>query len=234
MHPPILDPQPGAPALCLSTFNRRAFTRLWWRFVRWGFTQLYSRFAWAYDGVAWIVSRGEWQAWGRAALPRLRGTRVLEIGCGPGHLLVAMAGEGYVVSGIDASPQMMRLARGRLVRQGVRAGLVLGRAQALPWPDAFFDSVVMTFPAGFAVQRATVAEVRRVLGHPGCLVIVDGARLRADLYGRMINLAFRLTHGNAGALYSVVDLYEEAGFAMTCEVHTWPNSSVKVLVGMTG
>lgn len=204
----------------------------WWGFVKWGFTQLYTRSAWAYDAVAWMVSRGRWQAWGEAARPRIKGTRVLEIGSGPGHLLATLAGEGYDVSAIDLSPQMVAMARRRLVRLGVPAGLVLGRAQALPWPDAFFDSVVMTFPASFAVEPVTLIEIRRVLRAGGRLVIVDGARLREDLYGRLVNLGFRATHGGGGELSSVVKLYEQAGFAMTCEKQHWPDSSVRILLGV--
>lgn len=203
----------------------------WWRFVGWGFTQLYTNLAWSYDAVAWVVSRGHWQAWGEAALSRIEGTRVLEIGSGPGHLLATLAAEGYDVSAIDLSPQMVAMARRRLVRLGVPAGLVLGRAQALPWPDALFDSVVMAFPAGFAVEPATLTEIGRVLRAGGRLIIVDGARLREGLYGRLVNLAFCVTHGGGGELSSVVDLYEQAAFAMTCETQQWPDSSVRLLLG---
>ena len=206
----------------------------WWRFVRWGFESLYGSFARAYDAVAWVVSRGRWQAWGETALPRIKGRRVLEIGSGPGHLLVAMAGQGYDVSGVDVSPQMIAIARRRLMGAGVLAGLVCGRAQALPWPSGYFDSVVMTFPAGFAIQVATLREIRRVLRAGGRLIIVDGARLNDDLYGRLVNLAFRATHGGGGDVSSLMTLYEQAGFAMTCEVHQWPDSSVKILVGAKG
>lgn len=202
----------------------------WWRFVGWGFRQLYTNFAWAYDAVAWAVSRGQWKQWGRAVLPRIEGMRVLEIGSGPGHLLAAMAAEGLAASAIDLSPQMIRIAQRRLRRQDVRAGLVRGRAEALPWPDAWFDSVVMTFPAGFALQPGALSEVRRVLRPGGRLVVVDGARLRGGLYGRLIGLAFRITHGS-GAPQSVGKLLEQAGFTVTYEVEHWPGSSVEILVG---
>lgn len=205
---------------------------MWWRFVGWGFRQLYTNFAWAYDTVAWAVSRGQWTEWGRAALRWVEGPRVLEIGSGPGHLLNTMAGEGWDVFAIDLSPQMVRMAQRRLRRQNMCAGLVRGRAQALPWPAACFDSVVMTFPTGFALELTTLAEIRRVLRLRGRLVIVDGARLREDLYGRCVNLAFRLTGGSGEAIQSAAHLLERAGFAVTVEEANWPGSSVVVLVGM--
>lgn len=210
------------------------FSRWRWRFVRWGFTQLYTNFAWAYDAVAWAVSRGQWKQWGQAALPRIKGSRVLEVGSGPGHLLAAMAAEGLIASAIDPSPQMARIAQRRLRRQGVRAGPVRGRAQALPWPDATFDTVVMTFPAGFVSQPRTVSEIRRVLRPNGRLVMVDGARLRGGLYGWLVDLAFHVTHGRRDAVQSIGRLFEQAGFTVTYEMESWPDSSVEVLLGVKG
>ena len=81
------------------------------RLVKLGFQLLYHEFAFTYDAVAWLVSLGQWQAWGRTALDRVRGLRVLEIGHGPGHLLIALARSGRRPIGIDLSPQMIRLAR---------------------------------------------------------------------------------------------------------------------------
>ena len=53
------------------------FLRLWWTVVRTMFRLLYGPFAWTYDGVAWLVSLGQWTAWGRVALRYLEGQPVL-------------------------------------------------------------------------------------------------------------------------------------------------------------
>src|SRR5919107_3297667 len=44
---------------------------------------------------------------------RLRGRRVLEIGCGTGSLLVALAEQGALVTGIDVDEPSLRVARDR-------------------------------------------------------------------------------------------------------------------------
>jgi len=83
------------------------------------FRLLYHELAWTYDLVAWVVSFGQWKAWGRAATLHLRGPRVLEIAHGPGHLLVAMTRAGFASVGLDLSPQMGTLAQARLRREHV-------------------------------------------------------------------------------------------------------------------
>lgn len=155
---------------------------------------------------------------------------MLEIGSGPGHLLASMADAGFGAAGVDVSPQMIRQAAGRLRRRGLSVRLVRARVQAMPWPDAQFDSVVMTFPAGFITNRHAHAEIDRVLGPDGRLIVVDGARLRGGAYEKIVELAFRITHGggNPAQLGEVLEL---AGFKSTRhEVH-WTGSSVSVFVG---
>jgi ubiquinone/menaquinone biosynthesis C-methylase UbiE len=176
--------------------------RLWWAFIRLFFRLLYNEFAWTYDLVAWVVSLGQWTAWGRTAISHLRGERVLELAHGPGHLLVAMTEQGLVPVGLDLSPYMGRLARRRLGKAGYYVPLVRARAQALPFCDGCIDSVVATFPAEFALDPATLRESSRVLRGPeparggsgGRLVVVAWARLGGrDFVSRFIMWLYRVT-----------------------------------------
>ncbi len=57
---------------------------LYGRFLRWAFGRFYREFAWTYDLVAAIVSRGHWRHWIVAAVPWLQGDAVLELGSGTG------------------------------------------------------------------------------------------------------------------------------------------------------
>jgi SAM-dependent methyltransferase len=163
--------------------------------VRWAFARFYREFAWTYDTVAALVSGGHWPAWAQTALPYLEG-RVLELGCGTGNLQRALARRAPRPApiGLDASPQMLALARRKVERAGLEARLVRADARALPFPSATFDSLVATFPSDYIVARATLAEARRVLRPSGRLVIVLGARLAGGgLYQRLVDLAYRLT-----------------------------------------
>lgn len=150
---------------------------LWRRLVGFGFRLLYHEMAWSYDLVAWLVSLGQWRAWRQTALPHLVGERVLELGHGPGHLLVALAERGFRPVGLDVSPHMGRLARRRLRRARLTPPLVHARAQTLPFAAHSFDSVAATFPTAYIVDPATLKEVARVLRPGGRLVVVVGAQL---------------------------------------------------------
>ena len=68
------------------------------------------------------------------------GHRVLDAGCGSGPLSAALSAKGAIMSGFDASPAMLELARQRL---GATADLyVADLSQPLPFADDSFDDVV--------------------------------------------------------------------------------------------
>ena len=169
-----------------GAFRRRA--------VAFSFRLLYHQLAWSYDWVSWAVSLGQWRAWQQAALPYVRGPRVLEIAHGPGHLLLDLQQAGHQPVGLDLSPQIGRLARRRLRRAGAGIPLVRARAQALPFAPASFDSVVVTFPAEFVLEAATLQAVKAALKPNGRLVIVPGARLLGhDWLTRGLVWLYRIT-----------------------------------------
>lgn len=137
------------------------------------YRQLYTRFAWAYDGVSWLVSLGRWSDWRRVALDFVIGADVLEIGFGTGELLCEMAGRGIAVIGLEASAAMHGITTRKLAKQGVSAPQVQGFAQQLPFTDSSFDTILATFPAGFVTDKSAHREFARVLRPGGRLVFVD-------------------------------------------------------------
>lgn len=188
--------------------------RLWWAFLRFFFRLLYNQCAWTYDLVAWVVSLGQWKAWGCTAIGHLRGTRVLELAHGPGHLLVAMAQRGLAPLGLDLSPHMGRLAQRRSRKVGLTVPLVRARAQALPFCDGCFDSAVATFPTEFIVNPATLREAARVVQSDGRLVVVAWARLsKRDPLSRFIGWLYRVTGQGEPLPGGSEALAVEAGFA---------------------
>ena len=198
----------------------------WAGFVQAGFRCLYTRFAWTYDAVAALVSRGEWPLWGRAALAHLGAGPVLELGSGPGHLLAPLAEHAPPAIGLDRSPDMARLA---WPRRG-RASLALGEGQALPFRAGAFAAVVSVFPAPYIVESATVAEVDRVLSPGGRFVVVDHAVLVGrDPYTVIVNLAYALTSRPLEASKLPRQLAAR-GFSVQHVAHALRHARVTVLV----
>jgi ubiquinone/menaquinone biosynthesis C-methylase UbiE len=192
---------------------------LWRSFIRTFFRLLYHEMAWTYDLVAWLVSFGQWTAWGRAAIPHLRGRRVLELAHGPGHLLVAMSRAGFAPVGLDLSPQMGRLARKRLQTQGgiPIPPLVRARAQALPFRAGSFDSVVSTFPTEFIFEPATLKEMARVMGQGGRAVVVAGVVFNASLPARLLKRLYDATDQHEPPPLGLADALADAGLTLERE-----------------
>ena len=165
--------------------------KLWFTLVGFGFRLLYYEFAWTYDVVSWLVSLGDWRRWQLAALPFVAGRDVLEIGHGPGHMLLALQNARFEVVGLDLSPHMGRQARKRTQRT---VPLVCGIVQELPFETAVFDTVLSTFPTDYIVDPATLAAVHRVLRENGRLLIVPEGHLTGDgVVNRFIEWLFAIT-----------------------------------------
>jgi len=141
-------------------------------FMRFFFNLLYHPFAFTYDLVASVVSFGKWNDWVLSIFPHIEGTRLLELGHGPGHLQRFLLDRGLSPVALDESTQMGRIAKRRL---GTRHKLSRGLAQSLPFASASFDTVVSTFPSEYIFDPRTLTEIKRVLASDGKLIVLPAA-----------------------------------------------------------
>lgn len=135
----------------------------------------YDRLSRWYDTLA-APSEAPARAAGVRLLAAQPGERVLEIGAGTGHALLALAQAGARPVGIDLSPGMLRVARRRLSAGGAAAALLCGDGARLPVADGAFDAVFMAFTLElFDTPELPVvlADCRRVLRPGGRLVVVS-------------------------------------------------------------
>lgn len=218
--------------------------RLQRRFIRWAFERFYNEYAWSYDSVAWLVSRGLWQAWTRAALPFLQG-KVLELGCGTGYVQLARSQQPEMTVGLDASRFMLKHTHKRLASAGHQARLIQARSQDIPCADHSFDSVLSTFPSDYILHPDTLKEIVRVLRPDGRFVLVDAAHFtNHDLYAQVVDIAYWLTfqrpllsqaHAQNDELPDLsgdlrLQYLQQAGFRCTINWVTIAQSRVMVLV----
>lgn len=109
------------------------------------------------------------------------GARVLDVGCGPGHLALQLARRhGLDVTGIDLDPAMVERAEanadGRVGHGGAvtRPTFIVGDVASLAFPDASFDVVVTTLSLHhWADPAAGLAEIGRVLRPGGRALVWD-------------------------------------------------------------
>lgn len=164
------------------------------RFLRFAFHHFYNAFAGTYDAVSAIVSLGHWRRWTNAAIPHVRGARVLEIAFGTGNLQLDLRAGGITPFGLDLSANMARMAARKLRGAGYAPRLARGNVLALPFGNGAFDSLVLTFPPNFLASAQALAEMRRVLADGGRIVMVDSAWLEGPVVvGALLNVAFRFT-----------------------------------------
>ena len=113
-----------------------------------------------------------------AATAAPKGGRVLDVGCGPGHLANRLARDhGLEVTGLDLDLMMIERARANAepaVPAERRPTFVVGGVAALPFPDASFDLVVSTLSMHhWADAKAGQVEIGRVLRPGGRALVWD-------------------------------------------------------------
>ncbi|HEU0304015.1 MAG TPA: class I SAM-dependent methyltransferase [Gaiellaceae bacterium] len=96
---------------------------------------------------------------------------LLDVGMGGGVLLAELDRRGWTVSGVDLAPAMVEAARARLPHRA--SNLVEGSANALPFSDAAFDTLVATGVLEYALldDEGVIAELARVLRPEGIAVL---------------------------------------------------------------
>ncbi len=178
---------------------------------------LYQDLAPCYDLIAWLVSGGKWFQWVLATKKFIRGGKILEIGCGTGHMLADLSESGVQAVGLDNSRQMIKVSSCRLKKLALhpRITLVRGKSQNLPFQDSSFDTIILTFPAPFIFEKTTVQEIHRSLRLGGILVIllsvVPIGRFIPNLFS-LTELLFRLGKENNRRSSEMYRLFSESGF----------------------
>lgn len=172
------------------------------------------RHAKLYDLLGTKLSRGRNTLLELAAVTA--GETVLDVGCGTGTLALAMASRpdsGRVI-GIDASGEMIDVARKKAGKANGDVDFQVALIEQIPFPDATFDLVTSSLmlhhlPAD--LKRAGLAEVRRVLKPGGRFVVMDFARDSHSPLGHLLSVLGRGSGPTTAD--GLTNLLTAAGFA---------------------
>lgn len=102
------------------------------------------------------------------------GAQILDVGCGPGELVVNLTRRGYTVSGIDISTEMITSARALITQSGLPGAdrLAVGDIEQLAFEQERFDAVIASGVIEYQKDdRAALSEMRRVLRSGGYLIV---------------------------------------------------------------
>ncbi len=154
-------------------------------------------------GREWVCSQAEGE--------------VLEVAIGTGRNLPFYP-DDVRLTGIDFSPAMLDIARTRAAELGRAVRLQEADAQALPFPDGSFDTVVCTLGlCGVPDDWAAIGEMWRVLRPGGGLLLLDhvGSHHRLIRFGQWLLELFMVPMIGDYQTRRPLPLVERAGFVVT-------------------
>lgn len=142
--------------------------------------EMFDRISSSYDLLNRILSLSADVSWrerlvdGMSIAPN---QMVLDVATGTGDMaIIARTMTGCSVTGLDISPQMMRMAMGKWQKRfsDDRYAPIAGDALQMPFTDSSFDKAMVAFGIRNMVNIASfLDEMHRVLRPGGCLGIVE-------------------------------------------------------------
>jgi ubiquinone/menaquinone biosynthesis C-methylase UbiE len=141
---------------------------------------------------------------------------VLEIGVGSGLNLSLYGPVTSHVVGLDPSPELLRLASDRAAQALVTVSLVTASAEQIPFSDAVFDGIVMTWTlCSIPNPMSALVEMRRVLKPGGRLLFVEHGQspdIRVARWQHRLTPCWKRIGGGCHLDRKMDDLIHAAGF----------------------
>lgn len=163
--------------------------------------------------------------------------KVLEIGAGGGaNFPLYDRSKVTTLVGIDPSPELLAIARQRSEGDPLAYDLYQGVAEALPFADNQFDTVVITFTLCSVVEPAQVlTEARRVLKPDGILLFLEHSRSPdpgPQKWQRRIEPVWKRLTGNCHLTRPAIANVEASGLKLGAHGSAYQSGYPKLLAWM--
>ena len=141
------------------------------------------------------------------------GTRLLDIGCGPGLLLGQATARGAFAAGIDVSLSGLSM----VATEAPDAHCGLCNAEALCWPNACFDFITCVGVFEHILQPEPALDEMRRVTKPGgriCIMVPNSLTLRWQFESKVLRIHDEESNERAFTFKTWRDLFLRNGFAI--------------------
>jgi len=154
------------------------------------------------------------------------GYKVMDLGCGTGTLaiMVKLAHPNAEVFGLDADPEMLKVAHLKTARESLDVKFDQGMAFDLPYPDAYFERILSSLVIHHLKtpdKEKTAREIYRVLKPGGRLHVLDFGKPNT-IYGQLLGpFLHKFEEANDNIDGRLPIIFQEAGLKVQEKGHFW-------------
>ena len=159
--------------------------------------QFFDGLAEKYDATNELHSLGTKSKFDRKAVARMPvdpGSHLLDLCTGSGDIAIELAKQykDLRITGVDASPNMLSVARRKSHEFDDRITYELGDALALEYPENYFDCAVISFGLrNLENLESGLAELKRVVKPGGFVCNIDQGKPTNSLFNLIYNIQFK-------------------------------------------
>lgn len=162
-----------------------------------------------YDFLNHFLSLGFDKIWRKKAIGILidfKPKKILDVATGTADLAIEAARlKPESITGIDISPEMLKICRNKIGRKGLSNLILLqeGDSENICFPDFSFDAVTAAFGVrNFGNLEKGLKEMHSVLRAGGLVVILEFSRPSAFPFAQVYNFYFRFIMPLIGSIIS--------------------------------
>jgi SAM-dependent methyltransferase len=131
---------------------------------------------------------------------------ILDLGCGAGRLAIELSAKGYIVTGVDNSPTMLKIARRNADERQVKLRLLRSQLSELKITGRFDAAYSVQDPFNYVLEEKelsnSLARLKSLL-RPGGVLVVDIMNF-ASLYSRWKRVLKQTSRGKNWIIHTRV------------------------------